>query len=66
MQRSKEPKSSRVQAGVQLGLELWKQARILAIKEGTSAGLLIDEALRDLFAKRKLGAKVAGVLGAKR
>jgi hypothetical protein len=51
MQRTIPPKPARVQAGVQLDAELWKQTRKQAIDEGRSAGHIIDDALRAYFKK---------------
>jgi hypothetical protein len=51
MQRTKEPKPKRIQAGVQLDPEIWEKARIRAIVEKRGAGHIIDDALRAYFAK---------------
>jgi len=44
---SKEKKVERKQIGVKINVELWREIKILALREGRTAGEILEDSLRD-------------------
>ncbi len=49
----KEKKIQRKQIGVKIDVDLWREIKILALKENRTAGEILEDSLRDYLEKAK-------------